>query len=183
MRPEQPTIRLEADAPDGNGTVDACTYLFRACRALQAVRDDLGLELLFDVEPVRLPAATCDIIVLMVRAVIDDLIPPSRSAPSGSPVSLTLRRLGDTCAVMIEDRGFRTYRGGYISAPPSVEMLASHANGRWRVSATADHRAIGIVFGGARRTLHSRAQLGRNLHNARSLGGYHATPSRSKGTL
>jgi hypothetical protein len=146
-------VRLQRLLPRANSirhhsaVVDACAYLFRACRELQRTHGDRGLEVLFDVEPTTLPAATCDAIAQVIRAVIDDVSAASESAPAGSSVTLTLHDRGNIHSVMVADRGFRVYRGRYNFAPPSVELLAAYVGADLRVWATADHRIIAIAFG------------------------------------
>ena len=145
-----------------DGTVDSCAYLFQACRDLQHACAAHGLEILFDVEPTKLPAATCDVIVLMLRAVVDDVIASSRSVLPGSSVTLELRHRGDIHALMIADRGFRSYAGGCTFAPLPIEMLAARLKAEWRVSATADRRIIAVAFG----AWHARPSVDRRRNPA-----------------
>jgi hypothetical protein len=125
-------------------TVDACAYLFRACRDLQRTYGDHGIECLFDVEPAKLPATVCDTIVAMVRAVLDDV---SRAAhAAGGTVALTLQRRAETYAVVITDHRLRDYGAQPDPDLPSLRLLAARLAGASRIRATADRRVAVVLF-------------------------------------
>lgn len=133
--------RASAGAPE----VDACAYLFRACRDLQWRYRAQGIEVLFDVEPVRLPETVCRAIAALARAVLDDAV--GGDAPSGGTLTLTLRRRGAACAVAIADQGLRRYDGRADPEPVAVHRLAGQLGAGYRIRAAGDRRMVALVLG------------------------------------
>lgn len=126
--------------------VDACAYLFRACRDLERTYRDRGIDWLFDVEPAKLPTTVAHTIALMVRAVIDDVIEGASSRPNGGSVAITLQRRGTAYAAVIADRGLRDYGRQSDRDLASVRRLAARLGGDCRIRATSDCRLVIVVF-------------------------------------
>ena len=133
-------------APAESRGVDACAYLFRACRDLQRVHRERGLEILFDVDAIKLPVAACHTIASIVRAVVEDVIGAAPSLPAGGAVGLTLRRRGTSYAVVIADRGLRDYDQESDHDPKSVRALAARLGGDCRIRASSECRAVMLAF-------------------------------------
>jgi hypothetical protein len=145
---QPPTARslVAETSPEGANEVDACAYLFRACRDLQLAYQDRRVDCLFDVDPAQLPATVCHTSALMMAAEIDDAIERAPSPLPEASVTLTVRQRGTAHVVLIADRGFCDYGRKWDPGLARIRSLAARLHSNCRVSAVADCRTIMVAF-------------------------------------
>jgi hypothetical protein len=132
---------------DPHEAPDACAYLFEVCRDLQrAYLDRCHAELLFDVEPGRVPREICRALASMLYRFILEL---TEAVPSPAPdgvVGIALRRRGASWVAVLHDRGLRRYEPTRHVALAPASALAARLNGTCEIRARNDARTMTVTL-------------------------------------
>jgi hypothetical protein len=140
-----------AGASATTGDPDICAHLFGVCRALQAEHlDARGIACLFDVEPGPLPKRACQVLGLIVSALIMDAAEHALAGVGDKTIAVTLRRRGTAWACSVSHSGGRINQTGGRPWRALADTLAAELPGDLRSQASNRGTITALVFAAER---------------------------------